>query len=141
MIKLRIINGKDSLSDPYFIREEVFIKEQNVSEEAEKDDIDKIANHIVIYNDNKPIATGRIFEDNGTYYIGRVAVLKEYRGKGFGTLVVNNLIKWAFNNNINEIHLHAQTHALNFYKSLGFISYGNIFSEEGIEHISMYVKR
>ena len=67
------------------IRTIVFVNEQGFLQEF--DDIDNRAIHLIFYQDNKPIATARLFKDldnDDTYIIGRLAVLKEYRGCHFG---------------------------------------------------------
>lgn len=64
------------------IRTKVFINEQGFSREF--DDIDETAVHFVIFEENNtPVATCRIFWDSemNSYVLGRVAVMKEYRGK------------------------------------------------------------
>ena len=70
------------------IRTAVFINEQGFQDEF--DDIDKKAIHIVLFEDNRPIAVCRVYysEDKKCYVIGRIAVMKEYRGKAYGAKVV-----------------------------------------------------
>jgi GNAT superfamily N-acetyltransferase len=70
-------------SDIVFIRTEVFVKEQEFEEEF--DTIDNDCTFFVMYDGDKPIATCRYFvceDDSEGYHIGRIAVMKEYRGKG-----------------------------------------------------------
>ncbi len=38
----------------------------------------------MLYDRAKPIAVCRFFKENEMYHIGRVAILKEYRGKHLG---------------------------------------------------------
>ena len=65
--------------EAHFIRQTVFVEEQGFREEF--DTIDNTAVHAVVFADGSPIATGRIFpaEENGAYYLGRLAVLKDFR--------------------------------------------------------------
>lgn len=65
--------------DAKFIRKQVFIIEQNIPEEEEWDDQDMISDHFVVYDQDQPIATARLLQNNS---VGRVAVLKAYRGQG-----------------------------------------------------------
>lgn len=140
MIKTRWLTQGNDLSDAYQIREEVFVKEQNVPMELEKDELDPIAQHIVVYENNIPLATGRLVIQDGQYLLGRIAVLKEHRGKGLGDLVVRMLVRRAFDLGAKEVHLHAQTKVQKFYEKLGFTAYGDVYHEANIEHINM-VKR
>lgn len=66
------------------IRKTVFIKEQGFHNEF--DEIDSYAKHLVLYDEKVPIATCRFFsrESCEDYFIGRIAVIKEYRGKNIG---------------------------------------------------------
>ncbi|MEA4827279.1 MAG: GNAT family N-acetyltransferase [Clostridium sp.] len=133
--------GKDGIKDAFQIRNQVFVKEQNVPEEMELDDIDNYADHIIIYNEDKPIATGRMFESDGQVFFGRIAVLKEYRSKHFGQVVVKNLIDKAFSEGHEKIYIHAQSRVQKFYEKLGFKAFGDKYFEAGIEHVSMVITR
>ena len=75
----------DFAEDAQFIRQQVFIQEQNIAPEDEWDAQAVIALHFVLYAENQPIATARLLDNNS---IGRVAVLKAYRGKGIGKLLI-----------------------------------------------------
>ena len=117
------------------IRYKVFVGEQKVPEELEIDGFDDQAKHVLAYLDNQAIGTGRILSDG---HIGRVAVLKDYRGLGIGKLIMKDLIKWAQNMNLEKVWLSSQWHAHSFYLDLGFVCVGEIYIEAGIDHIKMY---
>lgn len=137
MITYKLLRGTDNLTDAFSIRKKVFIEEQGVPEDIELDSIDQTSVHIVIYDDDKPIGTGRLLEEDGLTLIGRIAVLKEYRSQKIGSRVVNRLRAKAFENGAEEVHLHAQKAVQKFYEKLGFEAYGVEFEEAGILHISM----
>ena len=117
------------------IRYEVFVGEQNVPEELEIDGLDDEAKHVLAFVDGLPIGTGRILVDG---HIGRVAVLKNYRGHGIGKLIMKELIKWAQDISLKKVWLSSQWHAHSFYLDLGFVCVGEIYKEAGIDHIKMY---
>ena len=117
------------------IRYEVFVGEQNVPEELEIDGLDDEAKHVLAYVDGVPIGTGRILNDG---HIGRVAVLKNYRGHGIGKLIMKELIKWAHDLSLEKVWLSSQWHAHSFYLDLGFDCVGEIYKEAGIDHIKMF---
>ena len=74
------------------IRTEVFIDEQHFKNEF--DDNDKIATHLVVYENEEAIATCRYFaKDSSTYLVGRIAVKSSYRGKGIGRLMLEGKLK------------------------------------------------
>lgn len=136
---IKWFKGIRNSEDAFVIRNEVFVKEQYVPVEEELDDQDKICDHLVIYLQGEPVATGRIIIENKKYYLGRVAVLKKYRGKGFGKILVNELLNKIFLQGEKEVFIHAQVSAEGFYKKLGFKPYGEKFFEAGIEHINMCI--
>ena len=120
------------------IREKVFIDEQGFT--AEFDDIDKIAVHLVIFDDNEiPVATCRIFKDcgEGSYVLGRLAVIKEYRSKHLGSALINEAERYVKENGGKCIILHAQQRVAGFYKKAGFKEFGDIEYDEGCPHIRM----
>src|SRR5690606_9024073 len=97
VIRIKWLEGPDDLTDAYRVRFQVFVKEQNVPPELEIDDMDKIARHILVYMNSSPIGTGRLFVQDGKCYLGRIAVLREYRKQHIGTLIVKSLLQKAFN--------------------------------------------
>ena len=128
----------ESLSDAHFIRREVFMNEQKVSEDEEMiEEEDKSSYHLIFYINNFPIATGRILNKNNFHYLGRIAVLKEYRGKKIGSELTNELIKKSRELKINKLYIHSQTYAIKFYQKFGFKEYGDEFLDAGIKHYNM----
>ena len=121
--------------DEKFIRETVFIEEQNFK--VEFDDTDDIATHIVMYLDNQPVGCCRLYKQENEYHIGRIAILKPYRGKGFGEKILLEAEKTAKEKGADCISLSAQVRASGFYEKLGYIKYGEIYFDEYCEHIAM----
>ena len=117
------------------IRYEVFVDEQNVPKELEIDGLDGEAKHVLTFVDGLPIGTGRILSDG---HIGRVAVLKNYRGLGIGKSIMKELIKCAQDMSLEKVWLSSQWHAHSFYLDLGFVCVGEVYKEAGIEHIKMF---
>ena len=117
------------------IRYEVFVDEQNVPEELEIDGLDGEAKHVLTFVDEVPIGTGRILSDG---HIGRVAVLKNFRGLGIGKSIMKELIKCAQDLSLEKVWLSSQWHAHSFYLDLGFVCVGEIYKEAGIDHIKMF---
>lgn len=128
------------LTDAAQIRRKVFIEEQQVAEEEEWDDLDARCNHLILYANDNPAATGRIVPGKPVL-LGRIAVLREFRGRGLGAEIVNRMASKAFADGADDVHLHAQIQAQGFYEKLGFVAYGEPYDEAGIPHISMCKKR
>lgn len=123
--------------DAKSIRYTVFIDEQGFDTEIDEYDDDNKALHIVLYDNDKAIATARAFEEEkDIYHIGRVAVLKELRGKGYGREVLEHFEEYLKNDiQAKKITISAQLHAKGFYEALGYTVIGDVYLEEGKEHI------
>lgn len=83
---IKIAKGLANNADARLIRQQVFVEEQGFVNEF--DDIDHEAYHAVIYTGGYPIATGRLFDENGEAHIGRICVRKAYRGRDLGRMIV-----------------------------------------------------
>lgn len=117
------------------VREPVFVIEQNVPIEEEWDALDPLCHHVIARDaGHKPIGTGRLTPE---HKIGRMAVLKEWRGKEVGAALLQTLIDKARELGWTEVSLNSQVSAIGFYEKFGFVSYGEEFEEAGIIHRKM----
>lgn len=116
------------------IRFSVFVEEQGVPREIELDAMDAQCVHAVVFEDGLAVATGRLLPDG---HIGRMAVLKAWRGRGIGGLVLGKLVEHARARGDREVMLSAQAHALGFYRAQGFVEEGAEYLEAGIRHQAM----
>ncbi len=120
------------------IREAVFVVEQNF--QMEFDEVDEVSHHLVMYTDQgEAIATCRIFKDASpeTYILGRLAVLKAYRGLGIGSSLLAEAEILVRKLGGKLISLHSQCRAQAFYAQAGYLAYGEIEYDEGCPHIWM----
>jgi predicted GNAT family N-acyltransferase len=69
-----------------------------------------------------------------------MAVLAEYRKRGFGSKLLQFILDIAHKQNIEPVYLHAQVSAISFYEKLGFTCQGEVFFEAGIPHREMFRK-
>ena len=116
------------------VRDTVFIQEQSIDPDIEFDGLDESAVHAIVYSNALPVGTGRILDDG---HIGRIAILKAFRGQGLGSKIVLSLIDEATNKGYSRVYLGSQKHAIDFYTKLGFEPFGDEFMEAGIPHLSM----
>ncbi len=118
------------------IRQEVFVDEQGFCDEY--DEIDDIAYHIVLFDD-VAVATCRIYEKEtpGIFMFGRLAVKKHLRKNGIGSKTVKAAEDYVISKGGKSIVLHAQLHAKDFYKKLGYVEFGEIDYEQDSPHIWM----
>ena len=113
---IKIAKGLANNADARLIRQQVFVEEQGFVNEF--DDIDAKAYHAVIYTGGYPIATGRLFDENGEAHIGRICVRKAYRGRDLGRMIVEALEKQAEKVGYKEVAYRRKREYSNFTRSL-----------------------
>ncbi|MGE8546929.1 MAG: GNAT family N-acetyltransferase [Alcaligenes sp.] len=120
------------------VRLAVFVQEQKVPLEEEVDAQDPLSVHVVAYDGERPVATGRLLADG---HIGRLAVAAPWRGSGLGRRILDHLIELGWEAGHAELRLAAQRQAQLFYRKRGFVEYGEIFDDAGIPHIMMRLEK
>ena len=134
------ITDKEGLEEAFRIRTKVFVEEQGVSSEDEKDQFDATASHFLAKKDGRPVGTARWrFTDKGIK-LERFAVLSEARGNGIGKVLVRAVLDDIGSH--PEAHakikyLHAQLDAVSLYAHFGFEKVGEMFEECDILHFKM----
>jgi len=117
------------------VRESVFVHEQAVPLELEWDGIDPDCVHVLAEDEQgRVFGTGRLLPDG---HIGRMAVLREWRGHGAGSAMLLALIAIAAEQGMSEVVLNAQVQARDFYARHGFVAEGEVFLDAGIPHQRM----
>jgi predicted GNAT family N-acyltransferase len=123
------------------IRYAVFVREQGVPPELELDERDadatKVMHVVAESSDGEAIGTARMLLESPMPRVGRMAVVKAWRGSGVGKAMLDSLCEEARQRGYAAIRLFAQTHATPFYYKQGFLSHGAEFTEAGIPHLEM----
>lgn len=133
-VQTRVADWSNDAATLRAIRHDVFVVEQKVPPELEWDGEDDQCVHALAFVADRPMGTGRLSPQGK---IGRMAVLAEGRGKGVGGAILTELIAQARKRDLDQVYLHAQTHALAFYRRHGFVPHGAQFDEAGIPHRHM----
>lgn len=122
------------------IREEVFVREQGF--EKEFDEIDDYATHLVFYEGEAPFAVCRYYESEypKEYWVGRLAILKEYRGRQFGRHMLEVLEENIKEEGGTKISLSAQVRVQGFYGNMGYLPQGEPYLDEYCQHVHMEKK-
>ncbi len=134
MLRIELLSWEGARVHASLIRFTVFVEEQGVPREIELDEQDAVSVHGVVFDREKAVATGRLLPDG---HIGRMAVLKEWRGRGVGGLMLKSLMQRAKERGDAEVVLSAQVHARAFYRAHGFAEEGAEYIEAGIPHQTM----
>lgn len=117
------------------VRDVVFVQEQQVPPDLERDAMDPISHHVLARDaSGAPIGTARL---TPAHRIGRMAVLSPWRGRGVGDALLAALLDEARRRHWPDLSLHAQLPAEPFYARHGFVPEGERFFEAGIEHQAM----
>ncbi len=144
MMEYRLIEGKSQgFSLVMQVRNLVFVEEQSVPYELEQDEFDVLSTHVLVTDQNKPVATGRAYIDRQKpelARLGRVAVVAEYRRQGIGRKVMDKLLEQIRNWSCKQVKIHAQLRVEKMYEKLGFKRLGQEFEEAGIMHVEMSLK-
>lgn len=120
------------------VRETVFVEEQGYTLEEEFDEYDAICPHLVLFDAEMPVATGRlILLPDGTAKLGRIAVLKSHRGQHLGAQIVSSLLEKAKALGAKRAYVSAQCYAIPFYNKFGFQEYGEEYPDGRIPHMDM----
>ncbi|QXB93091.1 GNAT family N-acetyltransferase [Providencia rettgeri] len=127
------------VEDAFDLRQQVFTHEQGFPADIDVDEYDDTALHVVLYLNQHPAAVLRciLFEETGLVKVGRVAVQKQHRGKGLGRELMKFVEHYAQQHHFKKIGLSAQHTAIEFYHSLKYQTEGEIYDEDGMDHIYM----
>ena len=134
-----------SLDDLYAIlnlRQKVFVLEQDCPY-IDADYSDQDVFHLLGYKDNDLIAYLRAFKPGIKYEassLGRIVTEINSRGLGVGKKIIKEGVKFLKKEYPdNEIIISAQHRLEDFYIDLGFTSRGEVYLEDDIDHIQMYI--
>jgi predicted GNAT family N-acyltransferase len=119
-----------------YVRATVFIDEQRVPLELEFDDRDEHCRHVLAFDGDAAVGTGRLDLEYGGK-VGRVAVVATHRRSGVGKAIMLHLHDIARSERRPRLWCHAQLTAVPFYERLGYRSVGPPFVEAGIDHVRM----
>ena len=132
------ITRTDGLETCLKLRFEVFVDEQGVPPEIERDAYDEIALHLLATEGDRALGTARVLPNGEIGKIGRVCVIKAARGTGLGAALIRAALdEMRADGRFRKAALGSQLHAIPFYEKLGFAAYGEVFDDAGIPHRMM----
>ena len=123
------------------LRSEVFVVEQNCVFQ-DMDNKDQQCHHVLLYNEANLVAYARLVPPGVSYpshmSIGRIITSMQVRGTGVGRQLLDFSIAACYRLFGNgPIKIGAQLYARKFYESFGFVQTGEVYDEDGIDHIEM----
>ena len=92
--RIEVVDYAQAQDELRAVREPVFVQEQQVPLEEEWDALDPLCRHVIARDESgQPIGTGRLTPERK---IGRMAVLRDWRGKGVGDALLSALMAQAW---------------------------------------------
>ena len=120
------------------IRHTVFVEEQKIPPEFDRDENEDKCHHALILSGETPAACCRILPlEENAWQLQRVAVLSYFRSKGMGKALVNGALEKIRTLGGKKVKARVETYALKFYEKLGFEQYGEEYEVGGIMHVEM----
>jgi predicted GNAT family N-acyltransferase len=141
VVEIFPVADRARMDEALAVRFAVFVGEQHVPADEEIDEHDRtdgLARHALVRDAGRVIAAGRYYRrDATTVQIGRMAVAADHRRTGVGRRLLDALLADARDQGYTRASLHAQVHALSFYRAAGFTPAGPTFLECAIVHQAM----
>lgn len=134
----RLAANEEEVEGAFEVRRRVFIEEQGIAEGVVFDERDAEALHVVVKDRDSVVATARVrVPAPNRAKLERMAVLRPFRGRGIGKGIISFLDGELRGSRAEEVVLHSQYDAVEFYKSCGFEQTGAPFWEAGVKHLRM----
>jgi predicted GNAT family N-acyltransferase/DNA-binding MarR family transcriptional regulator len=134
LIIVEKVDDQKLIDIAFAIRRQVFVEEQNVSQERESMDDEQAIHYLATVN-GLPAGAARYRKMENGFKIERIAVLSTYRGKRIGEAILHKILDDLKDK--KKIYLYAQVNASRFYIKNGFKQTDNFFLDAGIEHVEM----
>lgn len=103
------------------MRQEIFVNEQGIPQELDKDGLDSKSIHILASDEHgQPVASGRLTIQDDKGILSRIAVVKDFRGLKLGKTIVKKLEEIAKEKKLRQLSLSPHAYLENFYSDLGY---------------------
>ena len=120
-MQIVVSNNSESIEISQKIRNEIFVQEQGIPLHLDLDGLDINSYHALAYIDDIAIGVARLaILENNDAVMARIAIKKDYRGRGIATKLIESLITKANQLNINSIEIHAHEYLREYYETFGF---------------------
>jgi predicted GNAT family N-acyltransferase len=137
---VREVWARAEMETVFQIRDEVFVAEQQLTDDARNDPDDAESIHFLAFLNGEPVGTGRLTILRREAQVAWVATREPHRGSGAGKAIMRAIIDRARREGAEYVMLNAQTHAIGFYEELGFHTVGTEFFMSGIGHQVMVLR-
>lgn len=116
-----IAQSEEQLKAVHEMRQEIFVNEQGIPQELDKDGLDSKSIHILASDEHgQPVASGRLTIQDDKGILSRIAVVKDFRGLKLGKTIVKKLEEIAKEKKLKQLSLSPHAYLENFYSDLGY---------------------
>lgn len=137
-IVVDVVEGEAGFDEARPLRQQVFVEEQGVPPERERDEYDASATHLLTRSDGTVVGTARLRSlDDASAKVERVAVRQSRRDEGIGQRLMAHAERLAAERGADAVVLHSQTSVEEFYQNLGYETTSDVFEDAGIPHVEM----
>jgi predicted GNAT family N-acyltransferase len=137
VIEVRAAAGPPEVWAALDLRREVFVDEQGVALQEDRDGRDDDALHLVAFLDGALVGTCRLLLSGDRVKLGRMVVKATARGRGIAGLLLAEADARARDLGAATVVLGAQLTATGVYERAGYERYGDVFDDAGIDHVMM----
>ena len=136
-VEVYLASTIDEFAGHFRVRREVFVDEQGVALEEDRDGRDDAALHLVAFLDGALVGACRLLLSGDRVKLGRMVVKATARGRGIAGLLLAEADARARDLGASTIVLGAQLTATGVYERAGYEPYGEVFDDAGIDHVMM----
>ncbi|MFC5283870.1 GNAT family N-acetyltransferase [Pedobacter alpinus] len=98
---------------------------------------DDLGTHLGLFYENKLVTVVSLFEKDNQLQLRKLATDSKYQNKGLGTEIMNYVLAYAKEKNLEKVWCNARSTATKFYLKLGFISTESYFTRDGVDFVIM----
>lgn len=120
------------------IRQLAMYPEKEIKQMKLANDFDGI--HFGIYHEQELIGVISLFENGNSSQFRKMAILPNKQRKGFGKQLLDYVIAYCKQQNIETLWCNARTSATEFYKKIGFATSGEPYLQNQLTYIKMEIR-
>jgi predicted GNAT family N-acyltransferase len=116
----KIASSPKELEEVFKMRHSIFILEQGIPAELDRDGKDDDSIHLLAYSNHEAVASGRLTIQDQEGILSRIAVVPSHRSSGFGKKIVLELERIAKEKGVKKLSLTPHAYLEKFYFDLGY---------------------
>lgn len=93
--------------------------------------------HLGLFDQNQLISILSFFKSENSIQFRKFATIEQYQGKGYGSELLNYLLKICTDDGFERIWCNARKNASGFYSKFGFLETEHSFHKDGLDFVIM----